>query len=137
MLFFIGLYWVLSVSYCLRWHYKNGNLNYRTFFIDLLIGPAAALIIVDEDQHTKRFREHMEDLEKQGNENRRRFSQFHNRIRGGAISARGFHSIPPPPPLSRIERAQTERENAIRSALERIEPPNRRANNKDFKFFQK
>jgi hypothetical protein len=29
-----------------------------------------------------------------------------------------------------------ERDEAIRSARERIEPPNRRYNNKDFKFFR-
>jgi hypothetical protein len=45
-------------------------------------------------------------------------------------------TIPPPPPISRIAQAQSERETAIRSAIERIEPPNRRPNNKkDFKFF--
>jgi hypothetical protein len=45
-------------------------------------------------------------------------------------------TIPPPPPISRIAQSQSERERAIRSATERIEPPNRRYNNKDFKFFR-
>jgi hypothetical protein len=45
-------------------------------------------------------------------------------------------TIPPPPPVSRIERAQAERDEAIRLAIERVEPPNRRYNNKDFKFFR-
>jgi hypothetical protein len=47
-----------------------------------------------------------------------------------------WKSIPPPPPISRIAQAQSEREAAIRSAIERIEPPNRRPNNKEFKFFR-
>ena len=47
-----------------------------------------------------------------------------------------FRTIPPPPPISRIAQAQSERETAIRSAIEIIEPPNRRPNKtKDFKFF--
>jgi hypothetical protein len=35
-----------------------------------------------------------------------------------------------------VEQSRRERDNAIRSAIERIEPPNRRYNNKDFKFFR-
>jgi len=35
-----------------------------------------------------------------------------------------------------VERAWSERDEAIRTARERIEPPNRRPNNKDFKFFR-
>jgi hypothetical protein len=38
--------------------------------------------------------------------------------------------------LIEVERAMRERDEAIRSARERIEPPNRRYNNKDFKFFR-
>jgi hypothetical protein len=41
-------------------------------------------------------------------------------------------SIPPPPPISRIERAQLERDEAIRSARERVD----KNKLKDFKFLR-
>jgi hypothetical protein len=40
--------------------------------------------------------------------------------------------IPPPPPISRVERAQTERDEAIRMAIERID----KNKLKDFKFLR-
>jgi hypothetical protein len=91
-----------------------------------------ALFVKDDDHTIKKHH----DIEE--NENDRHMKWFRtmeeiNRERRPSW----YRSIPPPPPISRIERAQTERENAIRLALERTEPPNRRPNNKDFKFFQK
>jgi hypothetical protein len=41
-------------------------------------------------------------------------------------------TIPPPPPISRIAQAQSERDEAIRSAIERID----KNKLKDFKFLR-
>ena len=90
-----------------------------------------SLFVKDDDEHKIKKRQHIE-------ENDRHRSWF--RTMGEINKQRTptwFRTIPPPPPISRIERAQSEREEAIRSAIERIEPPNRRPNNKEFKFLQK
>ena len=134
LIFGLTFFWTLSTLYCLRWHYRKKNLYYGTFLISLLMGPAIALILMDDDQQTKRERK--EELkERESNERHRRWFQTLGLINGQRIPNWG-RTIPPPPPISRVERARRERDDAIRSAIERIEPPNRRYNNKDFKFFR-
>lgn len=73
--------------------------------------------------------------ERESNERHRRWFQTLGLINRQSIPNYG-RTIPPPPPISRVERAMRERDEAIRSARERIEPPNRRYNIKDFKFFR-
>jgi hypothetical protein len=127
-------YWALSVSYCLRWHHRQGNLKFDTFLVALLIGPAIVYILIAHDYSIKKEREELEERER--NDRHRRWFQTMGLINRNAIPDYG-RTIPPPPPISRVERARSERDEAIRMARERIEPPNRRPDIKlkGFKFF--
>lgn len=138
----VGGYWALSVSYCLRWHYRQGNLKYETFLISLLIAPAIVYILIAHDYSVKKEREELE--ERESNERHRRWFQTLGLINRQRIPNYG-RSIPPPPPISRVDRALSERDEAIRSARERINQGEvraewRRQNGiselKDFKFLK-
>jgi hypothetical protein len=71
----------------------------------------------------------MEDNNRRMDETHRRWFDLHNRI-NRERTPNWFRTIPPPPPISRIEQAQSERDEAIRSAIERID----KNKLKDFKF---
>lgn len=116
IVFFVGFFWTLSFLYCLRWHYKKGNLNYGTFFVSLIIGPAIVNILILHDYSEKKERKELE--ERENNNRHTRWYRTMGEINRQRIQSFG-RTIPPPPPISRIE------------------PPNRKYNNKDFKFFQK
>lgn len=131
----VVFYWIMSTLYCLRWHYRKGNLNYGTFFVSLLISPAVVLILLDDDQQEKKIRKGLENSERESNHRHRRWFRTMSEINRQRLPSFS-RTIPPPPPISRIEQARTERDNAIRSAIERTEPPNRRYDNKDFKFLR-
>ena len=132
LLIVLVMYWVISAVYVIYEHNIRGTLSLNIIIAAIILGPIMALFVKDDDHTIKKHHEIEE------NENDRHMKWF--RTMGEINRERRpswYRSIPPPPPISRIERAQTERENAIRLALERTEPPNRRPNNKDFKFFQK
>jgi hypothetical protein len=132
LLIVLVMYWVISAVYVIYEHNIRGTLSLNIIIAAIILGPIMALFVKDDDHTIKKHH----DIEE--NENDRHMKWF--RTMGEINRERRpswYRSIPPPPPISRIERAQTERENAIRLALERTEPPNRRPNNKDFKFFQK
>jgi len=141
LVFFLGIYWTMSILYCFRWHHRKGNLNYSTFFMSLIIGPAMVLILMDDDQHTKKI--NSENVER--NDRKRRWFRTMSEINRQTIPSFG-RTIPPPPPMSRIERMQSDRDDAIRMARERLNLGEVRGewrrqnginNLKDFKFFQK
>lgn len=131
------IYWILTIIYCLRWHYKEGNLKTPTILLSIFLGPVLFFVLIDnviEMKKIERENKRMEN-ERESNNRQRRWFQTLGLINGQRIPNWG-RTIPPPPPISRIEQAQLERERALRSAIERIEPPNRKYNNKDFKFFR-
>jgi len=127
----------LSILYCLRWHYKEGNIKIPTIILSVFFGPILFLILIDNNIEMKKIeRENKRaENERESNNRHRRWFQTLGLINGQRIPNWG-RTIPPPPPISRVEQSRRERDNAIRSAIERIEPPNRRYNNKDFKFFR-
>ena len=127
-------YWVLSVSYCLGWHYRQGNLQYGTFFASLIIGPAIVYILILHDKEMKKLSQERE--ERETGDRHRRWFQTLGLINRQRIPGYG-RTTPPPPPISRVDRARSERDEAIRMARERVEPPNRRPDIKlkGFKFF--
>ena len=129
--FVLAMYWVISAVYVMHEHNRRRTLSLGIIIAAIILGPIMSLFVKDDDEHKIKKRQHIE-------ENDRHRSWF--RTMGEINKQRTptwFRTIPPPPPISRIERAQSEREEAIRSAIERIEPPNRRPNNKEFKFLQK
>jgi hypothetical protein len=115
------------------YHNKNWTLGLDMIIGAILLGPILALIVGDD---VKRIEKHYKQKEKESNVTHRRWFQLSDRINRERMRPTWFRTIPPPPPLSRVERARSERDEAIRTARERIEPPNRRPNNKDFKFFR-
>ena len=84
----------------------------------------------EESTVAKNIEEHIE------NDKHRKWFRTMGEINRQSIPGFG-RTIPPPPPISRVDRARSERDEAIRTARERIQPPNRRPDiKKDFKFFR-
>ena len=131
------IYWILTIIYCLRWHYKEGNLKTPTILLSIFLGPVLFFVLIDSVIEMKKIERENKRIEneRESNNRQRRWFQTLGLINGQRIPNWG-RTIPPPPPISRIEQAQLERERALRSAIERIEPSNRKYNNKDFKFFR-
>ena len=121
--------------YVMNWHRKKGDLSFGTVLMALFFGPILSIIIYDSEREERQIKR--EERERETGDRHRRWFRTMGEINRNAIPDYG-RTIPPPPPISRVNRARSERDEAIRMAIERIEPPNRRLNNKkDFKFFQK
>jgi hypothetical protein len=108
-----------------------------TILLSIFLGPVLFFVLIDSVIEMKKIERENKRIEneRESNNRQRRWFQTLGLINRQRIPNYG-RTIPPPPPISRIEHAQLERERALRSAIERIEPPNRRYNNKDFKFFR-
>lgn len=110
-----GFFWLTCTAYVLYYFNKHHRVNFETVCFAILLGPIIALIMKDPEEEKYHY-------------NYREDSDNH---------IPDFRHTSPLPPISRVERALTERDNAIRSAIERVEPPNRNPSKKEFKFFQK
>jgi hypothetical protein len=133
--FFVAfvIYWILTIIYCLRWHHKEGNLKTPTILLSIFLGPVLFFVLIDnviEMKKIERENKRMEN-ERESNDRHRRWFQTLGLINRQNIP-NYWRSIPPPPPISRVDRARSERDEAIRSARERI------GKNKlnDFKFLR-
>ena len=132
LIFVLIFFWVVSAAYVMYYHNKHYTLGLDMVIGAILLGPILALIVGKDVEEKKKY---YGVMEQESNDRHRRWFRTMGEINRQRTPT-WFRTIPPPPPISRIERAQSERETAIRSAIERIEPPNRRPNNKkDFKFF--
>ena len=132
LIFVLIFFWVGSTAYVMYYHNKHYTLGLDMVIGAILLGPILALIVGKDVEEKKKY---YGVMEQESNDRHRRWFRTMGEINRQRTPT-WFRTIPPPPPISRIERAQSERETAIRSAIERIEPPNRRPNNKkDFKFF--
>jgi len=128
----LSFFWLVSATYVMVYHSKRWQLTLEIIIGAIILGPILALLIGDDEEKIikeKRWKE------KESNERHIGWFRTMSEINRQRLPSFG-RSIPPPPPISRIERVRTERDEAIRTAIERIEPPNRRPNNKDFKFFR-
>jgi hypothetical protein len=124
-------FWVVSAAYTMYTHNKCYTLKLEIIIGAILLGPILALFVRDCEHKIKKHH----GVEEDENDRHRGWFRTMSEINRQRMTSFG-RFIPPPPPISRIAQAQSERESAIRSAIERIEPPNRRPNNKkDFKFF--
>ena len=125
LIFVLVFFWVVSAAYVMYTTNKRLPLSLDIIIVSILLGPILALFVNDIEHTTK---EH-HDIEE--NDRHRRWFRTMGEINRQRTST-WFRTIPPPPPISRVERAITERDEAIRSAIERID----KNKLKDFKFFQ-
>jgi len=108
-------FWVVSAAYVMYTTKKRLPLSLDIIIVSILLGPILALFVNDIEHTTK---EH-HNIEENENERHRRWFRTMSEINRQRMTSFG-RSIPPPPPISRIERAQSERDEAIMSARERI-----------------
>ena len=132
LIFVLVFFWMVSATYVMVYHSKRWTLGLDIIIGAIILGPILALLIGDDEE---RIIKQKRKKEKESNDRHIGWFRTMGEINRQRIST-WFRTIPPPPPISRIAQAQSERETAIRSAIERMEPPNRRPNKtKDFKFF--
>lgn len=115
LIFVLVFFWVISASYTMYYHNKRWTLGLDVIIGAILLGPIMALIVNDGERELKKYERKLEDKEKKSVDRHHRWFRTMSTMSG--ISDRGFHSILPPP-------------------ISRVEPPNRKPNNKDFKFFR-
>jgi len=128
----LSFFWIVSAIYVMVYHGRRWRLGLDIIIGAIILGPILALLIGDDEE---KIIKEKRKKERETNDRHRKWFQTLGLINRQSIPNYG-RTIPPPPPISRVERAMRERDEAIRSARERIEPPNRRYNNKDFKFFR-
>jgi hypothetical protein len=128
----LSFFWIVSAIYVMVYHGRRWRLGLDIIIGAIILGPILALLIGDDEEKIIKEKRRQE---KESNDRHRKWFQTMGLINRNAIPDYG-RTIPPPPPISRIEQARRERDDAIRSAIERIEPPNRRFDNKNFKFFR-
>ena len=125
LIFVLLFFWALSAAYVMYTHNKHYTLGLDTIIFSIILGPILALFIGDEE-HTIKKHHYVEE-----NENSRHRGWFRtmSEINRQRMTSFG-RTIPPPPPISRVDRAVSERDEAIRSARERMD----KNKLKDFKF---
>jgi hypothetical protein len=128
----LSFFWIVSAIYVMVYHGRRWRLGLDIIIGAIILGPILALLIGDDEE---KIIKEKRKKEKESNDRHKGWFRTISEINRQRMTSFG-RTIPPPPPISRIAQAQSERETAIRSAIERTEPPNRRYNNKDFKFFR-
>ena len=127
LIFVLIFFWVVSAAYVMYTHKKEYTLGLDMIIGAILLGPILALFVKDGGEHEiKKLH-----IEQEENNRHRRWFRTMGEINRQRIPGFG-RTIPPPPPISRVERARTERDEAIRSAIERID----KNKLKDFKFLR-
>lgn len=127
LIFVVFVFWATMSAYVAYWHYKRGDLSIGTMVLALILGPLLAIIIRDNENDIKK----QNNIEENNNDRYRRWFRTMGEINRQRIPDFG-RSIPPPPPISRIDRARSERDEAIRSATERMD----KNKLKNFKFLK-
>jgi hypothetical protein len=132
LIFVLIFFWIVSAAYTMYTHNKCYTLKLEIIIGAILLGPILAVFVRDCEHKIKKHH----GVEENENDRHRRWFRTMGEINRQRLPSFG-RTIPPPPPISRIAQAQLERESAIRMAIERTEPPNRRPDIKikDFKFF--
>ena len=127
LIFVLVFFWVVSAAYVMYTHNKEYTLGLDMIIGAILLGPILALFVKDGGEHEIKKLHYIEE-----NDRHRRWFRTIGEINRQRMTSFG-RSIPPPPPISRIAQVQSERDNAIRMARERID----KNGLKGFKFFQK
>jgi hypothetical protein len=116
LLIFLILVWATSSVYVMYYHNKHYTLGLDMVIGAILLGPILALIVGKDVEEKKKY---YGVIEQESNDRHRGWFRTMSEINRQRMTSFG-RSIPPPPPISRIERAQSERDEAIMSARERI-----------------
>jgi hypothetical protein len=128
LIIFIILVWTTSSVYVMYYHNKHYTLGLDMVIGAILLGPILALIVGKDVEEKKKY---YGVMEQESNDRHRRWFRTMGEINRERIPEYG-RTIPPPPPISRINQAQSERDEAIRSVRERID----KNKLKDFKFLR-
>ncbi len=128
LLIFLILVWTTSSVYVIYYHNKHYTLGLDMVIGAVLLGPILALIVGKDVEEKKKY---YGVMEQESNDRHRGWFRTMSEINRQRMTSFG-RSIPPPPPISRIVQAQSERDEAIRSAIERID----KNKLKDFKFLR-
>jgi len=121
-------FWIVSAAYTMYTHNKCYTLNLEIVLGAIFLGPILAIFVRDCEHKIKKHH----GVEESENDRHRKWFQTLGLINRNAIPNYS-RTIPPPPPISRIAQAQSERDEAVRSARESVS----KNKLKDFKFFQK
>lgn len=124
----LSVFWTASSAYVMYYHNKHYTLGFDMVIGAILLGPILALIVGKDVDEKKKY---YGVMEQESNDRHRRWFRTMGEINRQRTPT-WFRTIPPPPPISRVDRAVSERDEAIRSARERIY----QNKIKDFKFFQ-
>jgi len=128
LLIFLILVWVTSSVYVMYYHNKHYTLGLDMVIGAILLGPILALIVGKDVEEKKKY---YGVMEQESNDRHRRWFRTMGEINRERRPS-WYRSIPPPPPISRIVQAQSERDEAVRSARERVD----KNKLKDFKFLR-
>ena len=115
----LSVFWATSSAYVMYYHNKQYTLGFDMVIGAILLGPILALIVRKDFEEKKKYYGVMEENE---NVRHRRWFRTMGEINRQRTPT-WFRTIPPPPPISRVERDRTERIDKNKL--------------KDFKFFQK
>jgi hypothetical protein len=128
LIFVLVFFWMVSATYVMVYHSKRWTLGLDIIIGAIILGPILALLIGDDEE---KIIKQKRKKEKESNENHIGWFRTMGEINRQRIPT-WFRTIPPPPPISRVERARSERDEAIRLATERID----KNKLKDFKFLR-
>ena len=127
----LSVIWATSSAYVMYYHNKHYTLGFDMVIGAIILGPVLMFLVGRDVDEKKKY---YGVMEQESNDRHRRWFDLHNII-NREITPNWYRNIPPPPPItrigpSRVERAMSERDEAIRSATERIN----KNKLKDFKF---
>ena len=125
LIFVLIFFWIVSAAYTMYTHNKCYTLKLEIIIGAIILGPILAVFVRDCEHKINKHH----GVEESENDRHRRWFQTLGLINRNAIPNYG-RTIPPPPPISRVERASRERDEAISSAIERVN----KNKLKDFKF---
>lgn len=130
--FFVAfiVYWILTIIYCLRWHYKEGNLKTPTILLSIFLGPVLFLVLVDSNMEMKKIERENKRMENENRQSNERHISWLRTMSGISRNTLPSFGRTVPPPISRPRVNQEE----VRSEWRRENGINKL---KDFKFFQK
>ena len=98
IIYFFGLYWIISSFYVMNWHRRKNDLTYGTIFLASFFGPILSIIIYDSERDERKRKK--EERERETGDRQRRWFRMNTPLNRNVIPDYS-RTIPPPPPISR------------------------------------